>query len=90
MRSCGGEEGGRPFLFRGLCPGSWDSNAKPSAHPSSSATQRLAEGKASDGDLPCPLGWPELAWSLLRVGVGQEGVSGSPRIPVSGAGVAAR
>lgn len=90
MRSCGGEEGWRPFLFRGLCLGSWDKNANPGAHPSSSsATQRLAEGKASDGDLPCPLAWPELAWSLLRGG-GAEGVSGSPRIPVSGAGVAAR
>lgn len=32
------------------------------------ATQRLAEGRAADGDLPYPLGWPELAWPLLRGG----------------------
>ena len=49
----GGE--GRAFLFRGLCPGLWDKNAKPARwHPLLPATQRLAEGRAADGDLPCP------------------------------------
>lgn len=74
-------------MFWGLCSGSWDRNAKPSELPSFPATQRLAEGRAADGDLPGPLGWPELAWPLLR---GEGRVSSFPLIPVSGAGVAAR
>lgn len=52
----GEEEGeeGRAFLFLGLCPGSWGQDAEPSPHPSSLATQRLAEGRGADHDLPFP------------------------------------
>lgn len=89
LSTCGAAAGGEgwAFLFWGLCSGSWDRNAKPSELPSFPATQRLAEGRAADGDLPGPLGWPELAWPLLR---GEGRVSSFPLIPVSGAGVAAR